>query len=286
MALFGGDASAAEPVAKIETRLVLVPVTVTDRNGKPLMDLQAGDFRISDGDQPRPVHSLAREDAPVSVGIVVDLSGSMRNKLQEAMTAVREIATALDDDDRAALITFADRPEMVLEFTQEPGLLAERLRGASAEGRTALIDAVYMAVQKVKATAGPRKAVVVISDGGDNYSRYTEKELTSMLIESDVQVYSVSIVENASNREEQRGVFLLKGLSNITGGLHFTVRFRADLPAAAQKIARAMKNVYVIGYQPPAGSAPGKWRRIHVTINSPSRRSLRVSARHGYYEPN
>ena len=81
-------------------------------------------------------------------------------------------------------------------------------------------------------------------------------------------------------------MFLLKGLSNVTGGLHFTVRFRADLPAAAQKIARAMKNVYVIGYQPPADSAPGKWRRIHVTINSSSRRSLRVSAKHGYYEPN
>ena len=102
LVLFGGDASAAEPVAKIETRLVLVPVTVTDRNGTPLMDLKAGDFRILDGDQPRPIHSLSREDAPVSVGIVVDLSGSMRNKLQEAMTAVREIATALDDDDAAA----------------------------------------------------------------------------------------------------------------------------------------------------------------------------------------
>jgi Ca-activated chloride channel family protein len=129
-----------------------------------------------------------------------------------------------------------------------------------------------------------RKVVVVISDGGDNFSRYTESELKRRAIEADVQIYSISIVENSLRIEERRGMYLLKDLSGLTGGLHFTVRNRSELPEVAGKLARAMKDVYVVGYKPPSTS-PGKWRKVRVSVTPALAKSLRVSARTGYYDP-
>jgi Ca-activated chloride channel family protein len=283
--LFGGLARPADRQRQYslsaDSRLVLVPVTVTDRNGRSLTDLDPAHFRVFDNSEPREIHSFAREDGPVSVGIVMDRSGSMHHKLRHAISAVRAIAGSIGPEDEAFLMTFAEKPVMQSALTRESGDFANLLDSVGAEGDTALIDAVYSALHEMRAAGPRRKALVVISDGGDNHSRFRESELMARAMEADTQIYSISIVENLRNREEQNGAHLLESLAEATGGLHFTVRNRRELPEVAAKLGRAMKNVYVIGYRPPESATPGKWRKIRVTLEGLS--PARLSARSGYY---
>jgi Ca-activated chloride channel family protein len=142
-----------------------------------------------------------------------------------------------------------------------------------------------MALHAVRATGHPRKALVVISDGADNASRYTEKELAALVVESDVQIYTIGIAESLAHRDERQGLSLLQDLSEMSGGLHFTVRHRAALPDAAAKATRAMKSLYMLAYRPPEGSPAGKWRKIKVAPAPGLNRAVRISAKTGYFEP-
>ena len=271
-------------VASVSSRLVLVPVTVIDRNGKPAVDLEREHFSVTEDSQPREIASLTREEAPVGLGLVVDLSGSMNGKLKHAISATRAIADLAGASDEVFLMTFGDRPEMRVGFARGAGQIASGLIGVRANGDTALIDAVYQALHEVRASSHRRRALAVISDGGDNASRYNKAELKRLALEADVQIYGISIVESPTDRDQRRGAFLLEELSEITGGLHFTIRNRADLPPMAEKLARAMKDVYTIAYKPGEGS-PGKWRRIRISVTPPTAERLKVYARSGYFLP-
>jgi len=282
--LFVPSASASEPIARVVSRMVLVPFTVTDRDGKPRTGLQADDFQVFDGGERRPIHSLWREDAPAAVGIVLDLSGSMETKLPHALSALAEIIKALEAEDSVALFTFADEPRMAGDFERWPETLLGRVGRVKASGGTALYDAIYLALHKVKATGASRKALVVISDGADNASRYSLKELSSMVVEADVQIYTIGIVENTLNRDEREGSYVMEAISERSGGLHFTVTNRGELPVAAARIARVLKHVYVLAYHPPEGALTGKWRKIRVALTF-RERSLRITAKPGYYQP-
>ncbi len=276
--------SAAERfAASVQARLVLIPITVTDRDGKSITDLQPEHFRVFDNSELRPVVSLAREDAPVSMGVVMDLSGSMADKIVPAISAVRAVTESAEPDDEAFLITFADRPEMRARLTRDVKSVVNGMALARAQGATALIDAVYLALHKVKDGVNPRKTLVVISDGGDNNSRFQESELLSRAMESDVQIYTISIHEHGMDKEERAGVFLLQKLSAVTGGLHFTIRNPKELPSVAEKIATAMRNLYVLSFKPPDALHPGKWRKVSVKLAVASPRSFRVAAKSGYY---
>jgi Ca-activated chloride channel family protein len=276
---------AAEQVAiSVQSHLVLVPVTVTDRNGNSVTGLEREHFQVLDNSELREIVSFSREDGPMSLGVVLDLSGSMKNKLHHAASAVRAITALAGPEDDAFLLTFGDRPAAPVKANGDIGSLANHLLSKTAHGYTALIDAVYKAMNEVRSMSNQRKALVVISDGGDNFSRYSESELKRRAMEADVQIYAISIVENSLRAEERRGVYLLKELATTTGGLHFTIRDRTELPAVAEKLARAMKDVYVIGYKPP-GTSPGKWRKVRVSVTAPTSKSVRVSARPGYYDP-
>jgi len=268
----------------VSSRLVLVPVTVIGRNGKPAVDLEREHFSVTEDSQPREIASLTREEAPVGLGLVVDLSGSMNGKLKHAISATRAIADLAGASDEVFLMTFGDRPEMRVGFARGAGQIASGLIGARANGDTALIDAVYQALHEVRASSHRRRALAVISDGGDNASRYNKAELKRLALEADVQIYGISIVESPTDRDQRRGAFLLEELSEITGGLHFTIRNRADLPPMAEKLARAMKDVYTIAYKPGEGS-PGKWRRIRISVTPPTAERLKVYARTGYILP-
>jgi Ca-activated chloride channel family protein len=271
-------------VASVSSRLVLVPVTVIDRNGKPAVDLEQQHFSVTEDSQPREIASLTCEEAPVGLGLVVDLSGSMSGKLKHAISATRAIADLAGESDEVFLMTFGDRPEMRVGFARGAGQIASGLIGVRANGDTALIDAVYQALHEVRASSHRRRALAVISDGGDNASRYNKAELKRLALEADVQIYGISIVESPTDRDQRRGAFLLEELSEITGGLHFTIRNRADLPPMAEKLARAMKDVYTIAYKPGEGS-PGKWRRIRISVTPPTAERLKVYARSGYILP-
>lgn len=284
LALSGDLLRAADRVLlSVQSRLVLIPTTVTDRNGAHMQNLTAADFSVFDNSEPQEILSFAREEAPVSLALVMDLSGSMRGKMPYAVDAVRAITDIAEEDDEAFLLTFADLPTISVEPTRELRTIPQSLRFVEPEGATALIDAVYLALDKVRKTSNPRKAVVVISDGGDNHSRYSARDLKRRAVEADAQIYSISIHEQARSREERAGVYLLEDLAALTGGLHFTIRDRSELPQVAQKLAEAMKNVYVIGYKPSETAIPGKWRKVRVELSSRNFKSARVTARTGYF---
>jgi Ca-activated chloride channel family protein len=268
---------------RVDSRMVLVPVTVTDRNGKTMTGLRQEQFQVLDDSTPVEIVSFGREEAPVSIGIILDLSGSMQSKRRQAISAVREIVERSGPDDEAFLMTFSDSPELRVEFTKRVGGVLDPLLFTGARGGTALIDGVYAGLDQMKRARNPRRVLVVVSDGGDNNSRYTEAELTARALESDTQIYSISIHEAVLNVQERSGVYLLSKLSENTGGLQFVVRDRRDLPEVGAKLSTAINNLYVIGYRPPEGFLSGKWRKVKIRVESPTGGRLRIATRSGYF---
>ena len=279
----GRAADPAKITHRVDSRMVLVPVTVTDGKGKTITDLRREQFQVLDDATPVEIVSFSREEAPVSIGIVLDLSGSMHTKRRYAISAIKEIVKRTGPNDEALLMTFSDKPELRVTFTDDVEAVLDPLLFTQAKGATALIDGIYAGLQQMKHAKNPRRVLVVVSDGGDNNSRYTEAELTSLALESDTQIYSISIHEAVTNMQERSGVYLLSKLSENTGGLHFVVRDRSQLPEFAARLATAINNLYVIGYRAPEDFLSGKWRRVKIRLESPSTGRLRVATRSGYF---
>jgi hypothetical protein len=248
----------------VHAKLVLIPVTVTDRHGKAIPGLGPEHFRVYEDSEPRDVLSLARQDGAAAVGIVLDLSGSMRRSEGEALAAARAIRAALDEEDESFLLAFHDGVSMVSD-----------MRTARAHGGTALVDAVWAALDEARARSRQHPALVVISDGGENASRRGLAELKRRALEADVPIHSIAI-------EDRQRVWVLEELSAITGGLHFMIRDGRGLPEVAAKLARAMKEQYVLAYRPSA-TGPPKWRKVRVSVTPPDAQRVRVTARSGYY---
>ncbi len=183
-------------------------------------------------------------------------------------------------------MTFADRPSIKVDFTSNFTAIQDRLLFANAKGATALIDAVYLALQRMRSAHNPRKALLIVSDGGDNHSRYSERDLEALAQESDVQINAIGIHDNPRFSEEMYGTDLLEGLTKMSGGPHFIIRDINELSDVAAKIGEALRAQYVLGYYPPANATPGKWRKIKVKLVPPKGLpSLQVYARTGYYAP-
>lgn len=271
---------------RVDANLVLVPVTVTDDMGRIVSGLRRDNFSVYDDKQERPIESFTSEDAPCSVGLVFDTSGSMRNKMDKARLGARTFWEAANPEDEAFLVTFSNHPELQVGFTRDFAEIQSKLLFAAPKGTTALIDAVYLAMRRLKSAHNSRKALLVISDGGDNNSRYSKGELVRYAKEADVQIYGIGIHEDPKTLEEMSGPELLEELADATGGQHFMVRSADELPDIAARIGVALHDQYVIGYQPPDNAEPGKWRRIRVRLQAPKGvTALRVYARTGYYAP-
>lgn len=271
---------------KVDVNLVLVPVTVTDGMGRIVSGLRRDNFSIYDDKQQQPIMSFSSEDAPFSVGLVFDTSGSMSGKMDKARLAARAFWQAANPEDEAFLVTFSRRAELQVDFTRDFADIQSGLLFAAAKGPTALIDAVDLAMRHLKSAQNTRKALLVISDGGDNNSRFSKSELLRYAREADVQIYGIGIHDGSSSPEEMSGPLLLEELADATGGQHFMVRNENELPDIAARIGVALHDQYMIGYQPPGGAEPGKWRRIRVRLQAPKGvPTLRVYARTGYYAP-
>jgi VWFA-related protein len=227
----------------------------------------------------------------MSVAIVFDTSGSMGSKLQKSRQAVAQFLKTANPDDEFSLIAFSDRPELVLGFTKEIEEVQNRLTFTQSKGRTALLDGVYLAINELRRHAtNPRKALLIISDGGDNSSRYTEGEIKNLVRESDVQIYAVGIFEPLSSRgrtaEELSGPSLLSEIAEQTGGRSFAVENLNELPDIAAKIGIELHNEYVLGYTPKNQDRDGKYRRVQVKLVQPKGLPpLRPFWRTGYYAP-
>jgi Ca-activated chloride channel family protein len=270
---------AAQAPLRVDVNLVLVPVTVTDRKGAVINGLDQSRFQIFEEGVPQAIASFSSEDLPASIGLVLDVSGSMRQKLGAAQTLVRALFAGADERDESFLLTCADRPD--------PQTNPARLQSARAGGWTALIDSIYAMVQRMRPARHSRQALIVVSDGIDNQSRYTKGELISRAIESDAQIFAVGLREPAGPRkaielvEENRGLALLSDLARSTGGQYFQVDSADEVNGIAEKILLALHRQYVIGYYPTATQG-NRVRRIQVKLDSPD---LRLYGRSVYLAP-
>lgn len=186
---------ASQPNLRVNTNLVLVPVSVTDAMNRPVLALDKSSFRIFDNNVEQQVASLAFEDTPVAIAVVFDMSGSMRPKMRKSRLALARLLETANPEDEFCLIEFRDSVHLAKRWTSDPGEITGALADAVPRGRTALLDAIALGLRELKKSAKPRKAIVIVSDGGDNRSRLTERELRSMARESDALIYAMGIFE-------------------------------------------------------------------------------------------
>jgi Ca-activated chloride channel family protein len=270
---------------RVDTNVVLVPVTVTDPLNRFVTGLEKTDFQVFEDEKEQKITSFGGEDAALSIGIVFDTSGSMGDKLRTSRLAVSEFFKIANPEDEGCLVVFSSRPELAMPFTHNPSEIQEKLMAVQSKGSTALLDGVTVGLNEMRKAKNPRKALIVITDGGDNHSRYTQAEVKNRLKEADVQIYAIGVYGGASSAEEYAGPSLLRDLSEPTGGRHFNASLR-DLPDIAQKIGIELRNEYLIGYSPQNGERDGKFRRIKVKVIQPhGLPKLRAYWRQGYFAP-
>ncbi|MBI5083479.1 MAG: VWA domain-containing protein [Acidobacteria bacterium] len=278
------------PNIRIDTNLVLIPVTVTTPLNQFVTGMEKENFRLFEDKNEQEVTYFASFDAPLSIGLVFDASGSMGSKLNKSRQAAAQFFKTANPEDEFFLVQFHDRPQVVVPFTQNTEDIQSRLTFTQAKGRTALLDGIYQALQMLKKGRNPRKALLIISDGGDNSSRYTENEVRNLLREADAQMYAIGIFEPMGSRgrtaEELSGPGLLSELAEMTGGRHFPVDNLNDLPDIAAKIGIELRNQYVLGYVSRNLVRDGKYRRVTVRLKQPrGMPPLRALHRQGYYAP-
>ncbi len=276
---------------RVDVDLVQVPVTVTDPLNRLVTGLEQENFRVfEDGAEQEIVH-FSSEDVPVSIGVIFDLSGSMSNKVDKARLAAVQFFKTANPQDDFFLVTFNDRAQLTSAFTSSVEELQNRLMYTSAHGRTALLDAIYLGLSQMRGAHNAKRALLIISDGGDNHSRYNEGDIRNYVKESDVQLYAIGIYEAVGYRnrtpEELNGPSLLSELTEMTGGRTFTVDNLNDLPDTATKISMELRNQYVVGYKPSNHARDGKWRKIRVKLQHTPKGfpPLNVYAKTGYYAP-
>ena len=235
---------------RVDIDVVLVPVTVTDLKNRPVMDLDKQDFMLLEGNSEEQIQYFGTEDSPISVGVLVDLSGSMKNKIDNVRQAVDQFFNNANPEDDYFVVTFANRPALLADTTRSIATIQSQLATMEAGGNTALADAIYMGVLKLRSAKYRRKALLIISDGGDNYSRYNLREVRSLAMESDVQIYAIDVCDalpiflpaKLSELAEQHW---LSQITDITGGRTIAVDNGARIPDAASRISLELRNEYV-----------------------------------------
>ena len=272
---------------KVEVDLVLVPVTITDPMNRLVTGLEKENFVVIDNGEKQEIRHFSSEDAPISLGVIFDMSGSMKEKIDKAREAVVEFFKTANPQDEFFMVAFNDKPVLLSDFTQSIEKIQGQLIYASPKGRTALLDSIYLAITKMREAHNQKKALLIISDGGDNHSRYTESEIKSIVKEADVQIYAIGLYSpTLSTPEEQTGPATLSEITDVTGGRTFTVDNPNELADVATKIGIELRNQYVLGYRPKTPVKDGKWRKIKVKLNPPKGLPpLTVYAKSGYYAP-
>jgi Ca-activated chloride channel family protein len=275
------------PFIKKDVNIVLVPVTITDPMNRLVTGLDRENFQVYEGKDAQEIKHFSSEDAPISLGVIFDMSGSMSSKIERAREAVAEFFKTANPQDEFFMIAFADKPQQISDFTQSVEDIQGKLIYTVPKGRTALLDAIYLGVSKMRQAKYPKKALLIISDGGDNHSRYTEGEIKSQVKEADVLIYAIGLYDHYFPTEEERlGPALLSDVTELTGGRAFTIDNPNDLADVATKIGIELRNQYVLGYRPKNPGHDGKWRKIKVKLLAPKGLPpLKVYAKTGYYAP-
>lgn len=271
---------------RVNVNMALVPVTVVDNFGRNVTGLSQENFRVIDGSQPRPIASFSREDQPVSVGLVFDCSASMRDKFLTARQAPAALFKQLNDGDESLLVTVSDDPVLRQGLTSKLEEIQNALLFTAPKGATSLVDGVYLGLSQLKNAHNSRKALIVISDGGDNNSRYTLKHLTKIAMEADTRIFTIGLHDNPRTAEELHGPELLENLARASGGIDYFVHDMNQLGDVMARIGIIMHNEYVLGFYPPSDALSGKYRKIRVQLLLPTGLpELHIFSRSGYYAP-
>jgi Ca-activated chloride channel family protein len=273
------------PAFRADSNLVLVPVTVIDRRGAIVSGLKSEAFTLTEDGVRQPIRSFAKEDVPVSMGIVMDLSGSMKSVLRDAKEALRVLMKNANPGDEAFLNSVSTSTRANSGFTVDFDEILSKVAFEGAAGDTALIDTIYESLGQLRGGVHTRRALLVISDGMDNHSRHSKGELLGLALECDAQIYTIAIDHAApyskpiALTEVRRGLLFLDELSAKTGGMSFLVRGGPEIATAAASIGQALRNQYTIGYVPLGNDRNGQWRRIRVKV---AESGLKAYARAGY----
>jgi VWFA-related protein len=269
---------------------VVIPVAVTDTLNRFVLGLQKTDFHLFEDGVEQSVAHFSGEDAPLSVGLVFDESGSMDYKLRTSRDAAALFLKALNREDEAFLVEFGDSARLSVGFTAHTEEIQSALKSAQPTGLTAMLDAINTGLHEMPKAKNPRKAIVIISDGGDNHSKYTAAEIESLVRAADVQVYAMGVFEPILSfgltPEEISGPRLLSEIALQTGGRAFSAARTSDLPSVAARIAVELRNQYVLAYYPRNQARDGKYRRLEVKLSQPDGIStLKAHWRLGYFAP-
>ncbi len=282
-AKFGG-----KPI-QVDVQLALVNVTVTDGYERLVTGLEQDNFHVFEDGVPQEIVNFSSEDVPISIGIVLDMSGSMSDKVDKARQAAVQFLRTANPRDEFFLVSLNNQASLTARFTSSVEELQNRMMITTAKGRTALIDGIYLGLSQMKDARYARRALLIISDGGDNHSRYSESDIRNFVKESDCQLYSIGVFDaNDMGRtsEEQYGPTLLSEIAELSGGRVFPVASLNDLPDIAAKIGMEMRNQYVLGYKPSDARHDGAWRKIKVKLSPPrGLPPLNVYAKTGYLAP-
>jgi Ca-activated chloride channel family protein len=280
------DTDQDKNVIRQRTSLVVVNVSVTDKQFRQISGLNKEHFEIYEDKVQQQIEFFSDDDRPASVGIIFDLSGSMNNKISRAREAIKAFIDTCHDQDDFFLVGFNERATLLAELSDGQSVL-NKLSLAEPRGQTALYDAAYLGVEKVKEGRHDKRAVLIVSDGQDNASRYDYGELRKLLKEADVQVYCIGITEegaDAGSILDRQGRVVLEEIARTTGGMAFFPSSFAELEDSVTRIALTLRHQYSIGYIPYNEQRDGKWRKIKVRVNAPKGLpSLVVRAKEGYY---
>jgi Ca-activated chloride channel homolog len=281
------DPGHTQQVLRANVDLVLVDVTVLDQTGRAVTGLEPTNFVVLDDKIPQIVRYLSNVDEPISLVVVLDTSASMAAKIQEARKAFTELVNTSNPQDDFGLIVVRDEPRVALYFDASASEIRGTVDALQPDGFTALWDGMYLGVDELKKSRYQRKAMVVISDGGDNHSRYTESQLKSLLKEADVEVYAIGMFDRYATRlEERRGPLQLDEVTSVTGGRLFPVHDSVELSRAVTEISQEFRNQYVLGYYPNNRSRDGRWRKLKIRLTgSAPQAQFRLYAKRGYYAP-
>jgi len=271
---------------RTDSSLVVIPAWVTTAAGASVTGLGRENFRVTEDNVEQKIAYFIRDDAPLSIGLLFDISGSMRNKMEKAAESVAAFFKTANTEDEFFLVEFSDRAKLTIPFTPDAGEISSRIARTKPHGRTSLLDAIEVGLKHMKKARHTRKAIVIISDGGDNWSWHTARQIRGALRESDVQLYAMGIFDPelaASPAENRNGPALLDELAGQTGGRHYPVGNLDDLPAISARIGTDLRNEYLLGYY-AADSRDGKYHHVTVNLALPDGAPpLRANYRRGYY---
>ena len=270
--------------------LALVNVTVTDPYNRLVTGLEPDNFRVFEDNIEQEVVNFSAEDVPISIGVIFDFSGSMSNKVGKAREAALQFFKTANPQDEFFLVSFNERAELTSSFTNSVEDLQSRMMLTSPKGRTALLDAIYLGLSQMRGAHNAKRALLILSDGGDNHSRYNESDIKRLVKEADTQLYAIGIFDPLGYRnrspEELSGPSLLSEVTEMTGGRVFAVEKLDELPDIASKIGMELRNQYVLGYRPSNKAHDARWRKLKIKLRAPKGLPpLSVYSKTGYYAP-